>query len=409
MKKNLISSYITKGILLILNFIYIALFIKLLGVENYGLFTVSLSIVNLFLFFNTGVGLAVIKYFNDKNFDSQKVYETLISLSLFIIVLFSILQFLFSSYLLEENNEELKTISYIITIFALMFALGILSSLLHAKENIHEANIVEVFFNFIKLIIGSLFIVFFSLDGAYMGMIVSLTISILHLIYYMKKFVEVDLKRFFYIDLILLKDMIRFIWFNSLNEGIWRVFSNLDKILISKLFGNETLGYYNIAYTIVLRLWDFPDAISRVVYPRFTKIKDNFIELNKVYKQMSLLNISISLFVNSMVFIFAYDLITLWLNEKVAQNSYWMLQILIIGNILGTDNWVTTKVMLAWSNVNIMFRHNIASLSLYFLSLVSFYFILEDVRAFLISFIVYYTSYMILNRKFVMINIGRNL
>ncbi len=44
----------------------------------------------------------------------------------------------FSSYLLEENNEELKTISYIITIFALMFALGILSSLLHAKENIHE-------------------------------------------------------------------------------------------------------------------------------------------------------------------------------------------------------------------------------------------------------------------------------
>ncbi|QNK84312.1 oligosaccharide flippase family protein [Aliarcobacter cryaerophilus] len=409
MKKNLISSYITKGILLILNFIYIALFIKLLGVENYGLFTVSLSIVNLFLFFNTGVGLAVIKYFNDKNFDSQKVYETLISLSLFIIVLFSILQFLFSSYLLEENNEELKTISYIITIFALMFALGILSSLLHAKENIHEANIVEVFFNFSKLIIGSLFIVFFSLDGAYMGMIVSLTISILHLIYYMKKFVEVDLKRFFYIDLILLKDMIRFIWFNSLNEGIWRVFSNLDKILISKLFGNETLGYYNIAYTIVLRLWDFPDAISRVVYPRFTKIKDNFIELNKVYKQMSLLNISISLFVNSMVFIFAYDLITLWLNEKVAQNSYWMLQILIIGNILGTDNWVTTKVMLAWSNVNIMFRHNIASLSLYFLSLVSFYFILEDVRAFLISFIVYYTSYMILNRKFVMINIGRNL
>ncbi len=35
------SSYITKGIL---NFIYIALFIKLLGVENYGLFTVSESI-----------------------------------------------------------------------------------------------------------------------------------------------------------------------------------------------------------------------------------------------------------------------------------------------------------------------------------------------------------------------------
>jgi len=409
MKKNLISSYITKGILLILNFIYIALFIQLLGVENYGLFTVSLSIVNLFLFFNTGIGLAVIKYFNDKNFDSQKVYETLISLSLFIVILFGILQFIFSSYLLEENSDELKTISYIITIFALMFALGILSSLLHAKEHIHEANIVEVFFNFSKLIIGSLFIVFFSLDGAYMGMIVSLIISILYLIYYMKKFVKVDLKRFFYIDLILLKDMIRFIWFNSLNEGIWRVFSNLDKILISKLFGNEILGYYNIAYTLVLRLWDFPDAISRVVYPRFAKIKDNFIELNKVYKQMSLLNISISLFVNSIVFIFAYDLITLWLNEEVAQSSYWMLKILIIGNILGTDNWVTTKVMLAWNNVNIMFRHNIASLSLYFLSLVSFYFILEDVRAFLISFIVYYTSYMILNRKFVMTNIGRNL
>lgn len=409
MKKNLISSYVTKGILLILNFIYIALFIKLLGVENYGLFTVSLSIVNLFLFFNTGIGLAVIKYFNDSSCDGQKVYETLISSSLFIIVLFSILQFLFSSYLLEVNRDELKTVSYVISIFALMFTMGILSSLLHAKEHIHEANIVDVFFNFSKLIIGSLFIVFFSLDGAYIGMIVSLIISIVYLIYYLKKFVKIDLKRFFYIDLILLKEMIRFIWFNSLNEGIWRVFSNVDKILISKLFGNEILGYYNIAYTLVLRLWDFPDAISRVVYPRFTKIKDNFIELNRVYKQMSLLNISISLVVNSIVFIFAYDLIALWLNEQVAQNSYWMLQVLIVGNVLGTDNWVTTKVMLAWNNVNIMFRHNIISLSLYFFLLVSLYFILEDVKAFLISFIVYYTSYMILNRRFVMTNIGKNL
>lgn len=409
MKKNLISSYITKGILLILNFIYIALFIKLLGVENYGLFTVSLSIVNIFLFFNTGIGLAVIKYFNDNSFNSQKVYETLISLSLFIVLLFGILQILFSSYLLEENNYELKTISYIISIFTLMFAMGILSNLLHAKEHIHEANIVEVFFNFSKLIIGSLCIVFFSLDGAYVAMILSLVISILYLIYYVKRFVEIDLKRFLYMDFILLKNMIIFIWFNSLNEGIWRIFSNLDKILISKLFGNEILGYYNIAYTLVLRLWDFPDAISRVVYPRFAKIKDNFIELNTVYKQMSLLNICISLVINSIVFIFAYHLIALWLNEKVAQNSYWMLQILIIGNILGADNWVTTKVMLAWNNVNIIFKYNITSLCLYFISLVSFYFMLGDVRAFLVSFIVYYTTYMILNRKFVMTNIGRNL
>lgn len=407
MRKNLISSYVSKLILLILNFIYISLFIKFLGVEDYGLFTVSLSIVNLFLFFNTGIGLSVIKYLNDKNFESQKVYETLISFSLFIILIFSILQYVFSSYLIDNNINQLKTIYFIIIIFILMFIFTIMSSLLHAKEHIHEVNIIEIVFNISKLILCSIFIILFNLDGAYIGMILSLIISIIYFIYYLKKFIDIKLKRFLIFDINLLKEMVKFIWYNSLNEGIWRLFSNVDKILISKLFGNEILGFYNIAYTLVIRLWDFPDAISRVVYPRFAKIKENIYELNMIYKKVSLLNIIISLIVNILVFIFAFDLISFWLDENVAMNSYWMLQILILGNILGADNWISTRILLVWNDVYIMFKNNVISLLIYIISSLILYFVFRDVKAFLISFVLYYFFYACFNRIFIITKINK--
>ena len=117
---------------------------------------------------------------------------------------------------------------------------------------------------------------------------------------------------------------------------------------------------------------------------------------------MASLNIAISLVVNTIMFIFAFDIITLWLNVEVAKETAWMLQIMIIGNTLSSDNWVTTKMMLALEEVSIMFKYNLISLSVYFISLGVLYFIFNDITAFLIAFIIYYTSYTLLNRIFVM-------
>ena len=404
MIKNLISSYITKGILLIFNLIYVSVFISLLGIESYGLFSVSLAIVNLFLFFNTGIGLTIIKYLNDKNFNKQNVYETLVISSLVVISFLGLIQIVFSSYIFGEMEQLYKTIFFVFWIFTLMFVMGILSSILNAEEHIHEANVVEVLFNFLKLALGVGFIYFFALDGAYLALIFALLISVIILLIYIYIYIDVDINISNYkaFDWVLLKKMIRFIWFNSLNEGIWRIFSNVDKILISKLFGNEILGYYNIAYVLVLKLWDFPDALSKVAYPRFSKLKDNYIELQKIYNKMASLNVAISLVVNTIMFIFAFDIITLWLNVEVAKETAWMLQIMIIGNTLSSDNWVTTKMMLALEEVSIMFKYNLISLSVYFISLGVLYFIFNDITAFLIAFIIYYTSYTLLNRIFVM-------
>jgi O-antigen/teichoic acid export membrane protein len=73
---------------------------------------------------------------------------------------------------------------------------------------------------------------------------------------------------------------------------------NMDKLLIGKLLGSETLGFYNLAYQLMIRpLSLLNPIITRVAFPVFSSLQNDDIKLKsgylKVIKAIAFLNIPI--------------------------------------------------------------------------------------------------------------------
>jgi PST family polysaccharide transporter/lipopolysaccharide exporter len=61
---------------------------------------------------------------------------------------------------------------------------------------------------------------------------------------------------------------------------------NWDKILIGKLLGAEQLGYYNIAYSLVIMpMFTINPIINKVMFPVFSKIKEDTKKINQYYRK----------------------------------------------------------------------------------------------------------------------------
>jgi O-antigen/teichoic acid export membrane protein len=85
---------------------------------------------------------------------------------------------------------------------------------------------------------------------------------------------------------------------------------NWDKILIGKLLGAEQLGYYNIAYTlVVMPLFTINPIINKVMFPVFSKIKNDTKKINQYYhKGMAfLMAVNVPLYLG--IAIVAYELV----------------------------------------------------------------------------------------------------
>jgi len=92
---------------------------------------------------------------------------------------------------------------------------------------------------------------------------------------------------------------------------------NMDKLLIGKLLGSEPLGFYNLAYQLMIRpLSLLNPIITRVAFPVFSSIQNDDIKLKsgylKVIKAVAFLNIPI--YVG--MFAVAQPLITLLLGSE---------------------------------------------------------------------------------------------
>ncbi len=62
---------------------------------------------------------------------------------------------------------------------------------------------------------------------------------------------------------------------------------NVDQLLIGKFLGSEALGYYSLAYKIMLYpLQNISWVISKVMFPAFSKIQDNLEEVRTFYLKM---------------------------------------------------------------------------------------------------------------------------
>jgi O-antigen/teichoic acid export membrane protein len=132
--------------------------------------------------------------------------------------------------------------------------------------------------------------------------------------------------------------------------------SNVDNIVVARMFGASSLGYYSLAF----RLANLPSTLtffvlSKVTFPVFSKMQDDKKRLAATFMRTVKYLIYISLPVGSTMYMLAPEFIRVLLGSKW-ENSVAPLRALIVYGIITSVIWQAIEVYKAIGRTDLSFR-----------------------------------------------------
>lgn len=110
-----------------------------------------------------------------------------------------------------------------------------------------------------------------------------------------------------------------------LNRGKWitisgifsYLYQNIDDIVIGKILGTTSLGFYQMSYTLsTIPISEISDVFSRVTFPVYTKISGDKLRLRRAFLKTTLVVSALSIPICIVFFFFPKQIILLVLGDK---------------------------------------------------------------------------------------------
>lgn len=262
----------------VLQIVSLMVFARLLSPDDFGMFAILMIFVG-FLEMFTDMGTSAALIHVEK--PSDKLLSSIFYLNIFVgLLLCIILIFLSTPISLFFENPKLEELLQIISLSFIIASFGIVQKALYEKQlDFKRVTLIESFSVFVGIGAG--------IGSAIYGLgVYSLIVQTL-----LSSIVGVVLMWF--------ASSWRPLIYFSLNEikNIWGYTSNLfsfnlinyfarnaDNILIGKFLGSSALGAYSLAYKIMLYpLQNITRILIRILFPAFSKIKDDNEKFKKAY------------------------------------------------------------------------------------------------------------------------------
>lgn len=329
---NLISRVWT----MIANYLFVPIYISLLGEEAYGLVTFFATLQTTLNLLGLGLSKTLRREFastGKSGNDSLYKYQILRSVEFvyFLIAIIIVLicslgaEYISNQYLVVETIP-IATVMITIKLMGVSIAAQLLANLylgcLFGKEQQVLANAIQIAWSIIKNV-GVIFVVKYLSQSVSIFYVWHVIIDVIYLVI-LRETVVVGLR----------KEATALSWnFKHLNnlKTIWRfalgimvisigyaVNTQADKMIISGSFSLPIVGAYNSTYTLGLVASVFVAALGIAVFPRFTRfytdgrIEDQKREFVKVNRVSNIVTASIGIFVAS----FSKELLLLWTGSQ---------------------------------------------------------------------------------------------
>lgn len=263
-KKNIIVSFLTKGLNIVIGFIQVPIAIEYLGSTKYGLWLIIGSVISWFGFFDIGLGNGMRNKFaealakNDKQSAKTYISTTYAILSIIMILLvlifFSMSPFLDWYRILNapaDINENILLVVYIVFVsFALRFVLKLITTILVADQRPAIQGVINVIRRVINLLILIILLKTTSGSLVYMALTFSIT-PILILIFASIYFYSKDYKEFIpslnFVDFKYARDLMTLgVRFFIIQIAVLVLYTT-DNMIITQLYDPSQVTVYNIA------------------------------------------------------------------------------------------------------------------------------------------------------------------
>lgn len=331
-----IAGYIIPGLLSIPILGYMA---RELGIEEFGLFTIILSIVGYASIFDIGITRSVIREIAIYRNDKDEVLRILSTSTIVILVLGIIAGLLIISFnanitallKVSESLEDEFSLCLIIMSLSIPFFLvtQVWCSLLEGKEEFLRLNIYKS--------ISSTMLIIFPAVGLFFGdnllyVVIGLLISRIFsafLIFRFSKGFKFSLK----FNKQVFHRLIKFGGWIAVSNIISPIMSYFDRFILANRMGSDLVGFYTGPSEAIARIGIFPSAIARTVFPMMSR---NELDSFKI-KRISYIMIVASIVPFGIFFaFFSEEILRLWLGDDFAINSSLIFQVLILGLVFNS-------------------------------------------------------------------------
>lgn len=291
MKKNelklgAILSYLSLFLGNIISILYTPIMLRLLGQSEYGLFTLSNSVIGYLGILEFGLGNTIIRYTAKYRANNDKEGEYNLN-GMFIIVYSIISMIVFiAGYILVKNSNyifskslsinELKTVKSLLGLMVFNMGIsipfGIFSSIVSAYERFTFQKILGI----CRVILNPLIMLPLLFIG-YKSVVMTIASTILNVlfilinVFYCFKILNVKIK-FNRFDMTLFKDIFNYSFFIFLNMIVDKIYWGTDQMILGVISGTTIVAIYSIGATFNSYYMSFSTAISSVFLPRITQM-----------------------------------------------------------------------------------------------------------------------------------------
>jgi O-antigen/teichoic acid export membrane protein len=360
MIKNILANYVGRLWGFISVYLFIPLYIKLLGVEAYGIINFYTVLLSVLLFADAGLSATLTREFarsEDKEYNQNLLYS--IERLYLIISLLIVGILFFCSPLIADNLINTDTIlkSKIVLCLRLMglsIAFQFFSTLhnsgLMGLQKQVLANTLQISWSACRsgLVIIPLLFAPDLLTFFYWQIVCNCFFFILNR-YQLWKQIRVESSPVF--DTLILKNISKFALGMMLMAVVASLNGQLDKLVVSKYLSLKQFSYYSLAGNLAQVSVILINPLTLAILPMLNKIVhlDSKNELKKVFHQYSFIISFISSFMGITLFFYAKDLAFLWTrNEEIAVNIEGVTKILAIGSVFLANQYM--PYLLAISN-----------------------------------------------------------
>ncbi|MFN3872843.1 MAG: flippase [Ignavibacterium sp.] len=323
----------------------IPIIISKLGTDKFGVLNLSWIVIGYFGFFDLGIGRALTKIIAEKIGLSQSseipayfwtsfllvfVFSSILAICLYFFSEKIILNFF--KIPVEIQIETVRSFNLLILAIPIVSTSAGIRGLLEAYQRFDIINVIRTFLGALSFLIPVL-VLMFTTNLYWIIFFLVLTRLLFWLIFLISSF-YVNPEIFFKlrINKNLIKPIFRLSSWMTLSNITVPVITYSDRILVASLISATALTYYATPYEIITKMLIIPSALTAVLFPTFAANYLNDPSSAVTLSDKAMKYLAIILFpIISIILVFSYDFLKIWLGEDFALNSYQILQLLSIG------------------------------------------------------------------------------
>ena len=367
--------------LTLFQFLQLSILARYLTPQDFGLMALIMVVIGFTqTFMDAGISNAIIHKQNITNEQLTSLYWLNVVLGAFLSFIVAILSSLISSF---YNEPEMERLLLLLSPVFFFLSLGSQYKVLCQKELkfnlMAKVEFVSAFFSFASAIY--LAVNGYGVFSLVIAFLIQSTISTF-------LYVSIGIKIFYrpklHFNILGLNEFFRFGFFQMGEKAVNYISANLDRLIIGKMIGAQSLGYYNLAWQLVMfPLSKINPVVNKVAFPIYSKVQDDNVTLSKYYNlsvsSLSLVTVPLLAFLS----FFSVDVVEIVFGSQWGKAADLLTILAFIGILKALAN-PGGAVLLALGRADIGFWWNIfwvVSVSLTIMGSIMYFGTVESVAA----------------------------